>query len=101
MRGRRLRVSIPKELAKRGYWKFIDMLRKAYKEGARVINPEIMHSFIAKASEAVPFPGTLKQRVYYFKYWVDIAVSMGFLEEKPGIRGWILTEKLAEENRRD
>lgn len=93
-RGGGMRVSIPADLCKRGYWEFIKILREVYKKGSRVVNPEIMDGYIRNASKVVPFPGNTIERIRYFRYWIEIAERMGFIEKRRGVRGWILTDKL-------
>lgn len=90
-------VSIPEKAKKAGYWEFINLLRSTFKKGVRLINPEIVDGYVRKASEAVPFPGDVGKRTRYFRgNWINIALKMGFLINRKGLRGWVLGDKLVE-----
>jgi len=83
------------EERKKLFWKFIDELRELKKSGAEIVTPEIVSGIIHK----IVSRKRMLRKYYrishrYFKYFVNIAVKMGFLEERSGLRGWILTEKL-------
>jgi len=81
-------------LSRKGYFTFLSKLKRYYSIGVKIISIDGMYDLIRYSCRSIGLDWDLDTKQYYFKYWIKIAVSSGYL--KKGYLYYEITPKILE-----